>query len=113
MTEQKVEQPGVFATGPKNDAYAQYFIGQSYNNTLVTPGEDVSVPVGNVTFEPGCRNNWHIHHHGSQILLVTGGEGWYQEEGKAAQLLRSEERRVGKERRSMCWQDRHKEREKE
>jgi len=88
VTEKNIEQPGVFATGHKNDAYAKYFIGQSYNNTLVTPTEDVSVPVANVTFEPGCRNNWHIHHHGSQILLVTGGEGWYQEESKAAQLLK-------------------------
>lgn len=87
MTNQKVEQPGVFPTGPTNDAFAQYFIGQSYNNTLVTPGDDVSVPVGNVTFEPGCRNNWYIHHNGSQILLVTGGQGWYQEAGKSAQLL--------------------------
>ena len=87
MTDKKVEQPGVFATGPKNDAYAQYFIGQSYNNPLVTPGQDVSVPVSNVTFAPGCRNNWHIHHNGSQILLVTGGRGWYQEAGKPAQLL--------------------------
>ena len=87
MTDKKVEQPGVFATGPKNDAYAQYFIGQSYNNPLVTPGQDVSVPVSNVTFAPGCRNNWHIHHNGSQILLVTGGKGWYQEAGKPAQLL--------------------------
>ena len=40
-----------------------------------------------VTFEPGCRNNWHIHHNGYQILLVTSGEGWYQEAGKPAQLL--------------------------
>lgn len=87
MTNQKVEQPGVFPTGPTNDGFAQYFIGQSYNQTLVTPGDDVSVPVGNVTFEPECRNNWHIHHNGSQILLVTGGQGWYQEERKPAQLL--------------------------
>ncbi|UQS83589.1 cupin domain-containing protein [Bombilactobacillus thymidiniphilus] len=87
MAEDNIEQPGVFATGSMNDAYAQYFIGQSYNNSLVTPSDDVSVPVANVTFEPGCRNNWHIHHHGSQILLVTGGQGWYQEEGKPAQLL--------------------------
>lgn len=88
MTKQPVEQPGVFSTGPKNEAYAQYFIGQSYNNALVTPGPDVSVPVANVTFEPGGRNNWHIHHNGSQILLVTGGEGWYQEAGQPAQLLK-------------------------
>jgi quercetin dioxygenase-like cupin family protein len=49
----------------------------------------VNVGVGNVTFEPGCRNNWHIHQGGFQILLVTGGEGWYQEEGKAAQFLKA------------------------
>lgn len=44
--------------------------------------------VANVTFEPGCRNNWHIHHKGGQILLVTAGRGWYQEEGKPAQALK-------------------------
>lgn len=49
----------------------------------------VNVGVGVVTFEPGCRNNWHIHRNGYQILLVTGGEGWYQEEGKQAQLLKT------------------------
>ena len=48
---------------------------------------EVSVAVGNVTFEPGCRNNWHVHTDGYQILLVTGGEGWYQEEGEAARKL--------------------------
>ncbi|CEI82715.1 Carboxymuconolactone decarboxylase family protein [Oceanobacillus oncorhynchi] len=48
----------------------------------------INVGVGNVTFEPGCRNNWHIHHDGYQLLLVTGGEGWYQEEGKTAQFLK-------------------------
>jgi quercetin dioxygenase-like cupin family protein len=49
----------------------------------------VNAGVGNVTFEPGCRNNWHIHRNGFQILLVTGGEGWYQEEGKRAQFLKA------------------------
>lgn len=48
----------------------------------------VNVGVGNVTFEPGCRNNWHIHHDGFQILLVTGGEGLYQEDGQPARLLK-------------------------
>ncbi|GAB5054403.1 LytTR family transcriptional regulator [Pediococcus parvulus] len=77
---------GLFAVGDKNVAYQQFFQGQSYLNNLV--GEkDINVGVGNVTFEPGCRNNWHIHHNGYQILLVTGGEGWYQEEGKPAQKL--------------------------
>ncbi|KQU63365.1 LytTR family transcriptional regulator [Bacillus sp. Leaf406] len=79
---------GVFPIGEKNDAYAQYFIGQSYLKGLVADPV-VNVGVGNVTFEPGCRNNWHIHRGGYQILLVTGGEGWYQEEGKEAQCLKT------------------------
>ena len=71
----------VFARGAKNDAYAKYFVGQSYLNMLSLE----QVVIGNVTFEPGCRNNWHIHHAdkgGGQILLVTGGRGCYQEWGK-------------------------------
>lgn len=79
----------VFPIGQKNEAYAQYFIGQSYLNGLVGGDAAVNVSVGLVTFEPGCRNNWHIHRDGYQILLVTGGEGWYQEEGKPAQALKS------------------------
>ena len=80
------EKFGPFARGAKNDAYAQYFIGQSYLNMLTTSG----VVTANVTFEPGCRNNWHIHHAGrggGQMLICTAGEGWYQEAGKAAQSL--------------------------
>lgn len=69
--------------GEKNDAYARYFVGQSYLKMLTTEG----VVIGNVTFEPGCRNNWHIHHQGGQILLVTGGRGYYQEWGKPAREL--------------------------
>ena len=75
----------IFERGPENTAYAAYFTGQSYLNMLSTQG----VVIGNVTFEPGCRNNWHIHHKGGQILLVTGGRGWYQEAGKPAQALRA------------------------
>lgn len=52
-------------------------MGQSYLNMLTTEG----VPIGNVTFAPGCRNNWHIHHKGGQILLVTAGRGYYQQWG--------------------------------
>ena len=80
------ENFSVFPIGNKNDAYAQYFIGQSYLCPLTTEG----VFIGNVTFEPGCRNNWHIHHAktgGGQILLCTAGRGWYQEWGKPAQEL--------------------------
>lgn len=73
----------IFPLGEKNDAYAQYFIGQSYLAPLTKEG----VFSANVTFEPGCRNNWHIHHKGGQILLCTAGTGWYQERGKPAQLL--------------------------
>lgn len=75
-----------FPTGPKNDAYAQYFVGQSYLNMLSLD----QVVIGNVTFEPSCRNNWHIHHAdkgGGQILLVTGGRGYYQEWGQPAREL--------------------------
>ncbi|MEY8370854.1 cupin domain-containing protein [Aerococcaceae bacterium 50-4] len=83
---EEVKEGIIFPIGEKNDAFAQYFIGQSYLQGLVAD-DAVNVGVGNVTFEPGCRNNWHIHHDGYQILLVTGGEGWYQEEGKDAQFL--------------------------
>ena len=78
-----VEKFGPFERGPKNDAYAQYFVGQSYLNMLTISG----VVTANVTFEPGCRNNWHIHHKGGQILLVTAGRGFYQEWGKAPREL--------------------------
>lgn len=77
---------GIFAMGAKNDGYAQYFVGQSYLNSLISDPA-INVGVGNVTFELGCRNNWHIHHNGFQLLLVTGGEGWYQEEGQPARKL--------------------------
>lgn len=72
--------------GAPNDAYAQYFVGQSYLNPLTREG----IPVANVTFEPGCRNNWHVHHAdkgGGQILLCMDGSGWYQEWGKRARAL--------------------------
>ena len=76
----------VFGLGSPNDAYAQYLIGQSYLNPLTEP-KDSSVFLANVTFEPGCRNHWHIHRAnsgGGQILICTAGEGWYQEYGKQA-----------------------------
>ncbi|MCI1666218.1 MAG: cupin domain-containing protein [Atopobiaceae bacterium] len=74
---------GLFGKGQPNTAYASYFVGESYLNPLV--GQDVNV--ANVTFEPGCRNDWHIHHVTGQILLVTDGEGWYQEWGEQARKL--------------------------
>lgn len=85
---EEVKQGVIFPSGAKNDAFAQYFIGQSYLQGLVSDPE-ISVGVSNVTFEPGCRNNWHIHHAGFQLLLVTGGEGWYQEVGQPARFLKA------------------------
>ena len=79
---------GLFGLGQPNDAYAQYFVGRSYLKPLTDPQETVFM--ANVTFEPGCRNNWHIHHAkkgGGQILLCTGGRGWYQEWGQEAREL--------------------------
>ena len=73
--------------GQPNDAYAKYFIGRSYLHKLTLE----QVPAFGVTFEPGCRNNWHIHHAktgGGQILIVTAGEGYYQEWGKPARRIR-------------------------
>ncbi|UOO81081.1 cupin domain-containing protein [Uruburuella testudinis] len=73
----------MFALGEKNDAYAQYFTGQSYLANLA----DGDAPAHNVTFEPGCRNHWHIHHGQRQLLICTAGRGWYQEAGKPAQAM--------------------------
>lgn len=76
----------VFPIGAPNDGFKQFFIGQSYLAPLSTS----QVGIFNVTFEPGCRNNWHIHHAakgGGQILVCVAGRGWYQEEGKPAQLM--------------------------
>ena len=83
------EKANIFGMGNPNDAFAQYFIGNSFLNPLNEFGES-PVFVANVTFEPGCRNNWHIHKAskgGGQILICTAGEGWYQEEGKDAESL--------------------------
>ena len=83
MTKEEFQKTLIFPIGEPNDAYAQYFVGQSY----LAPLSTVQVPIFNVTFEPGCRNNWHIHHAksgGGQMLVCVGGRGWYQEEGKDA-----------------------------
>ena len=84
------EAADAFGIGAPNDTYAQYFIGQSFLKPLTEP-EKAPVFLANVTFEPRCRNNWHIHHAtkgGGQILICTAGEGWYQEEGKPAVSLK-------------------------
>lgn len=78
---------GMFGLGQENAAYAQYFVGKSYLNPIASQG---GVSISNVTFEPGCRNNWHVHHAsegGGQLLLCTEGRGWYQEWGKKPRSL--------------------------
>ena len=80
---------GAFGMGEPNVDYAQYFIGNSYLKMLDKTESGVSF--ANVTFEPRCRNNWHIHHSrkgGGQVLICIEGEGWYQEEGKEARSLK-------------------------
>lgn len=67
---QQFDGNSVFPRGEKNEAYAKYFTGDSYLTMLSMEG----VVIGNVAFEPGCRNFWHVHHVGGQILLVTGAE---------------------------------------
>ena len=79
---------GMFGQGEPNVNFAQYFIGNSYLKPLAKMD---NISIANVTFEPGCRNNWHIHRatkNGGQILICVEGEGWYQEEGKPAQSLK-------------------------
>ena len=81
---------GFFGMGAPNDAYARYFIGQSYLKVLTQAGDPL--PISNVTFEPGCRNNWHIHHAqtgGGQVLICVEGEGWYQAWGEPARSLQA------------------------
>ncbi len=74
----------IFKKGEPNIAYAKYFKGQSYLNPISTE----QVHIVNVTFEPKCRNNWHIHHKGGQILIAVSGVGYYQEWGKPVQILK-------------------------
>ena len=76
----------IFPIGEPNTAYAKYFKGNSYLAKI----SDCQIHFSNVTFEPGCRNNWHIHHAtkgGGQMLVGVAGRGWYQEEGKPAQEI--------------------------
>ena len=80
----------IFGKGAFNEAFDEYFTGKSYLNPLVDIGDNLMF-IANVTFEPGCRNNWHIHHAktgGGQVLICIAGEGWYQEEGCEAVSLK-------------------------
>lgn len=88
MDLEAIKETSMFPVGGENVNYAQYFDGKSYLHMISTE----QVVIGNVTFEPGCRNHWHIHHAdkgGGQMLLVTAGRGWYQEWGKPAQELKT------------------------
>ena len=68
-----ISNPSPFPLGEPNDGFAQYFDGQSYLASVLGSSE---ISINNVTLEPGCRNQWHIHHHGSQILIAVGGRGY-------------------------------------
>lgn len=84
---EEFDRINTFGRGLPNEAFAEYFIGNSYLNPLA---KTENIFLANVTFEPGCRNNWHIHKStkgGGQILLCIAGEGWYQEEGRDAVSL--------------------------
>lgn len=83
----KVPKISDFPTGEENTGFAKYFTGKSYLAPL-TSNKDLNVPLANVTFEPGSRNNWHSHT-GGQLLIVIGGEGLYQERGKSARHLKA------------------------
>ncbi len=89
LDKEEFANANMFGEGEPNTAYSRYFIGNSYLNALTSPS--CGLFLANVTFEPSCRNNWHIHHAkkgGGQLLLCTAGEGWYQEEGKEAISLK-------------------------
>ncbi len=88
MNKEEFAKLNVFGLGDPNDFYAEYFIGNSYLNPLAKTANGISF--ANVTFEPSCRNNWHIHHAksgGGQVLICTAGYGYYMEEGKKVQKL--------------------------
>lgn len=86
MTFEEFKKESIFPIGDKNEQYASVFTKQSYIKMLAQ-SPDGQIGIGNVTFEPGCRNYWHKHTTGYQILLVTNGQGIYQEEGKEPCLL--------------------------
>lgn len=80
-----INHGGIFGLGKENKAYEKYFVGKSYLKLLSNPGDPIAI--SNVTFEPGCRNNWHKHNAkkgGGQVLICVDGYGYYQEEGKEA-----------------------------
>ncbi len=87
MDKSNLSESVIFPKGEKlPEQFSKFFSGNAWLCMLVPRDNEFNCPIGNVTFEPGCRNNWHKHA-GGQILLVTGGRGYYQEEGKPAQEL--------------------------
>lgn len=82
MNKEEFNKSNIFGLGKENIEYSKYFVGTSYLNPLA---KTTNMSLANVTFEPGCKNNWHIHHAtngGGQILICVAGSGWYQEYGK-------------------------------
>ena len=89
MNKSEFDHANIFGIGLPNESFAKYFIGSSFLNPL-TDSEKCPLFLANVTFEPGCRNNWHIHRAdegGGQILICVSGRGYYQEWGKQAVLM--------------------------
>ena len=89
MKKEEFDKENIFGLGNPNDGFKKYFSGNSYLNPLTNP-EECALFLANVSFEPGCRNNWHIHQAktgGGQLLICTAGFGWYQEVGKDAVSL--------------------------
>lgn len=86
------DKANIFGQGQLNTAFAQYFVGDSFLNPLKIGGGECPVHISNVTFEPGCRNNWHVHHStsgGGQVIICTAGSGWYQLEGEPAVRMKA------------------------
>ncbi|MCS3901885.1 cupin domain-containing protein [Methanococcus voltae] len=89
MTSNDLSDSAIFPKGMEiPEIFSEYFSGKVWLSMLVDRDNEFNCPIGNVTFEPGCRNNWHKHP-GGQILLITGGRGYYREEGKPARELKA------------------------
>ena len=89
MNKEEFDKLNVFGLGNLNEAYAKYFTGNSYLNQLAKTENGISF--ANVTFEPACRNNWHIHkakNGGGQVLICTAGLGYYQEWNQPVRKLK-------------------------
>lgn len=95
-----MENPSAFPMGEPNDGFAQYFVGQSYLAPVLDAPE---ISIHNVTFEPGCRNNWHIHHGGAQVLIAVGGRGYYQIEARSPGNSRQAKRVHSRRHKALAW----------